>query len=156
MATTANKLVILLLSLSVLTALGEVDLVYNSSSIANNTLLSFSDVGEGPANILTCSTPSLDCCESSGSSTGVGLGDWYLPSGVPVADLVSASSSDEFYVVRRNGSLDLYRRNVSSSSSSMEGIYSCEVPNNGVNSTLFVGIYPEGDGKCLLGAVLVK
>ena len=114
--------------------------------LANNSYVNLSLVGSSESNSVQCRTDLVTCCSSV---QGIHRGDWYFPdeTGLP---FFGNTLLYEFRGVQR---VDL--RHMLSASSPPDGIYRCDVPTNAVHDdtdnsvreTLYVGIYPSGQGK---------
>jgi len=123
----------------------ELELEHNFRPLADSSLLTFSDVGEAPNSVVRCLASRQDCCRPSDTTSGEGLGRWISPNGSALSELQGASLDDQFYIVRANGSVDLYRRNATTL---QEGIYTCEIPgSSGQTGRAYVGLYRENNGK---------
>ena len=129
-------------------AQNDLELEYNSSTLAGNSLLLFSDLEEASSSVVRCLAPGQDCCRSSDTPPGEeGLGQWLLPDGSALSELQGASLDDQLYFLRENGSLDLYRR-YNMTALLQEGIYTCEIPNSsGQTERAYLGLYREGNGE---------
>ena len=99
----------------------------------NNSVVTSTDIGTrffGPG--LYCLTPSTECCSSSVS------GEWYLPDGTQVSSPFSRNRVPSAVSLLRNSATVTFPT----------GVFRCEIPHaSGTRQNVYVGIYPEGDGK---------
>ena len=84
-------------------------------------------------------------CQSANSSTNIGV--WYYPNGTEVplfdGDFTDPSAPSPVFSKRFSGQIALARRG---GIAGYEGLYKCIIPDeNGVNQTLVVGIYTDGE-----------
>ena len=114
-----------------------VELELGSSNPPNNTVVLITDIGD-TANQLVCTTELNSCCRTSR------IGEWHYPNTFAVRTM---GSGDNLYRTRRDagdamGGILLHRRN---GATSPTGIYHCVIPGgNGVDQTLYVGLYTSG------------
>ena len=103
----------------------------------NNSIVILNEVGEGNE-ALVCATDSRTCCESEDD------GNWYSPKGSKIGPQTD-NSTQALYVSRDNYTVGLNYMNVSDIPS---GIFHCEIAdNNNITSHLYVGIYPQNQGR---------
>ena len=127
------------------------ELQHNSQTIPNNSLLILTEIGTQLDNSVQCITSRLNCCSSAETLTGQGLGDWFLPDGSNLNELENTGTDMDFYLMRGNGSLDLFRRN---NIISPEGLFYCEIiESNEELKRVYVGLYLKGNGELILGNI---
>ena len=106
------------------------NLVLNSASLANNSLVVRGGVGEGE-NGITCTSENVDCC-SDPDSTASG---WFSPTGDPLHE--GADGATHLYLTRGPGFVRLNRITGGTSA-----LYWCDVPDySGDLQRLYVGLY---------------
>lgn len=89
-------------------------------------------------NALLCLTPFMGCCDSTNGL----FGEWFFPTGSQVQ--VSAVVGTPLYRNRGPSLVRLNRR----SDLVPSGIYRCEILISiGVSDSLYVGLYPPGEGE---------
>ena len=112
-------------------------LFHNGSFHPNNSIININEIGEGTI-ALFCFTNKLNCCDET-----LGLsGEWYFPNGSTVE-----KENNEGAIYRNRGP-SVVCLNQKSTSSSLNGIFHCEIPLiNGTNQSLYAGIYPRSRGK---------
>ena len=112
----------------------EVNLVLNGYIYGNNSIVTVDDIAENDSALL-CYTNSDGCCESSRK------GEWYFPSGTTVGVM---NDGGDLYRNRGPSVVRLNRRN---NAMMPTGVFRCEIPDvNGTNQSIYVGIYPHGEG----------
>ncbi len=90
-------------------------------------------------NSLLCFTTIEACCQIIHTGTDMGGGQWYFPDGTEVP----VSSLNPHYV-GRGPSVVRLRRNILATTPS--GLYRCEVPVANGTQSVFIGLYPVGEG----------
>ena len=96
-------------------------------------------------NSLLCITTTEACCQSTHTGTGTRAGQWYFPdeTEVPIGSL------NPYYVTR---GASIVRLNRASFSPITSGLYRCEVPVTDDTDSVYIGLYPVGQGwlcECL-------
>ena len=123
--------------LSSLRAAVSLTLTLGTTPLTNNSVVSITDIEDGRSggSPLICATTFRSCCKVGKQ------GEWYYPDGTVVPD---STANKDFYRSRsNNGEVRLNRRN---NAISPTGIFHCELPGpNGVNQTLYVGVYASND-----------
>ena len=120
-------------------------LLHHGKLLPPNSIILISDIGENN-DALFCLTDSPDCCLYRMELQSRGA--WVLPgSGTEVGSLFiqgSTTTDDDFYRLRRNGSLLLNRRN---SATEPAGIFTCLVPSATDSTALpyYIGVYGSAD-----------
>ena len=127
-------------------------ILLNGSLHRNNSIISPDSIGE-ESKALLCITNNITCCrridtQSDMRTNGTALGNWYYPDGTAVnIKLESVRNNSRFYKNRGPSVVRLHRRQTASDSGP-SGIYNCTIPdNNSNNLSIFVGVYPEGQGE---------
>ena len=101
--------------------------------IANNSILLLDDVGTA-LDSLICFTSDPDCCSLS---AGQELGQWFNP---------DESEVDGIAFTQGRG-LSVLTLNNEKASENDTGLFQCQIPDSqGVNQTLFIGIYNTSQG----------
>ena len=92
---------------------------------------------------LFCLTPSLECCSGSETSNAASVTrEWYLPDSTPLT-----SDNSPFIRSQVSSAVSLHR-DLFSNNTVSSGVYRCEIPDaSGINQSIYVGIYPQGDGE---------
>ena len=104
----------------------------------NNSIVTLTDIGEDD-NALLCITNRYNCCR--GAHLKLIQRDWYYPNG---SNVRIKNNGDDFYRNRGPSVVRLNRRNNVTSPS---GIYRCEIPGDGSDTVLHIGIYNADGGK---------
>lgn len=115
---------------------------FNGTVYSNNSIVTFGS-GEASDDItaLLCLTNNLGCCRRN-IHTHANKGEWYFPSGSQVR---TYGNGDAIYRNRGPSVVRLHHRN---NAIPPTGIFHCKIPAvNEVYSSIYVGIYPEGDGS---------
>ena len=116
-------------------------LEYGPERLNNNSLITLNDLGEGNS-ALFCATDRGECCTAESDYDG----NWFVPSGSKIEQQF-ANSTQELYVSRADQTVGLNYVNVSDYDVP-SGIYHCEIAdNNNVTNHLYVGIYPQNEGR---------
>ena len=104
------------------TAAPGVYLSLRGRSYGDNSYILITDIGEGDDGALLCFTDLIQCCQSSDTSIGTALGEWFFPNGsaVPVG-----GARGDFYRDRDASVVRLNRRN---NATSPMGQFCCDVP----------------------------
>ena len=115
--------------------------LFHGREVLNHGIVYLQDIGERYTALL-CLTNNTHCC-SRQYTYGQVRGQWYFPNGTGV---VVNGYGWEFYRDRGLGVVRLNRR-----SGGVVGLYRCEIPAaDGVNQTLYVGLYNQGTGTLIL------
>ena len=121
----------------------DVRLSFRGNSIANNSIVLLSDIGDNMDSRIQCITTNPDCCTRT-------LGFWLFPSGRQVD---GRGSGDVIYRSRSRAeptnlaSVSLGRRD-NMNTSGLTGLYHCVIPDrSGVDQTLIVGIYSSRENS---------
>ncbi len=101
---------------------------YSSHSVLNPAT-----IGTGTVNSLLCVTTIEACCQSNNA------GQWYLPDGV----VISESTFSPQYMTRGDS---VVRLNRDSRAVTPSGLYRCEVPVANGTESVYIGLYPVGQG----------
>ena len=101
---------------------------------------------------LFCLTPSLECCSDSETPNAASeTREWYLPDGRPVT-----SANSPFLRTQASSSVSLHH-NPSSFIATPSGVFRCAVPDaSGTTQNIYVGIYPQADGKIISFSFMCK
>ena len=110
----------------------EVGLLLNGELKLNNSVVAWSEIGEGSRSLF-CLTNNMNCCE-----TTLNLGDWIDPNN----DTVSQSqSTSDIYQGYRNNSI-LLQHPHQGMTPFLQGIFHCDViDGNDQMQRLYIGIY---------------
>ena len=105
----------------------------------NNSIVTLSDIGED-SEALFCATDSRTCCTTESEDDG----NWYSPNGSKIGPQ-TLNSSQALYTSWNNHTIGLNYVDVSDIAS---GIYHCEIADdNNITNHLYVGIYPQEEGR---------
>ena len=100
----------------------------------NNSVVSLTDIGEG-YNALHCLTNLTTCCRGR---DGDGAGEWFLPGQTsPVVSVNAADDMDNFTGSSGPSAVLLNRR---TSVVGPTGLFTCQVPDEDGNKTLYIGV----------------
>ncbi len=97
------------------------------------------NISTGIFNSLSCVTPIEACCQSTHTGTGMEAGLWYFPD----ASEIPFGSLNLHYITR---GASVVRLNRASLAVTTTGMYRCEVPVMGGTESVYVGLYPVGQG----------
>ena len=122
--------------------------LFHGREVLNHGIVYLQDIGEHHTALL-CLTNNTHCCSRQYTYGGTIQGQWYFPNGTSVPNRGSYYIFDghywKFYRDRGLGVVRMHRRR-----GGVVGIYRCEIPDaNGVNQTLFVGLYNQGSGTLM-------
>ena len=118
----------------------EVGILLSGYLYGNNSIITLHDIGE-ESKSLFCITNNTKCCKKDGTFIKDALGNWYFPD----ESAIPTGNTNNFYKNRGPSVVRLHRRQ---NASGPNGIYHCTIPdNNEISQSIFVGIYPMGDGK---------
>ena len=110
-------------------------LYFMDSAVFKHGIMRLNDIGTTASNALQCLTLAPDCCDEANNNTG----NWFSPNGM----MVSSLSSNDIYVVRREGYVYLQR-----SMGGTPGLYRCEIAApGGRRNTYYAGLYDSNNGK---------
>ena len=116
---------------------------YSSHSILDPAMISTG------TNSLLCITTTEACCQSTHTGTGTGAGQWYFPDGTEVP----FGSLNPHYITR---GASVVRLNRASFATTPSGLYRCEVPVTDGTESVYIGLYPVGQGQlCECGVRLL-
>ena len=115
-----------------------VGIFLNGSWLANNSIVTFGDIGEDNCALL-CYTNLSQCCNISNS--GFRVGEWYFPNKTTVK--TKGEDNKDFYRNRGTRVVRLNRRN---NAMTPTGIFCCVIPGSS-HGNFCVGAYNVGDGK---------
>ena len=118
----------------------DVSLWLNNQLLTNQSIIDLEDIRTGDGRLF-CLTNTASCCRSRETPDEVGgVGFWYFPDGTEVPGSSSGFSRDRgkrFVALSRGSSSDV-----------STGLFKCEIPDvNGVNVTLFAGVYRRDKGN---------
>ncbi len=114
-------------------------LFHNGSFHPNNSIINVDEIGEGTM-ALFCFTNKSNCCNIDFGPQD--LGEWYFPNGSAVA------INRDGTAMYRNQGPSVVRLNQKNTSLSPAGIFHCKIPlENGINQSLYAGIYPTKRGR---------
>ena len=111
---------------------------------SNHSVLDPANISTGTTSLL-CIITTEACCQSTHTGTGVEAGEWYFPVGTEVLD----GSLNPHYMTR---GASVVRLNRASSATTPSGLYHCEVPVTDDTESVYIGLYPVGQGwlcECL-------
>ena len=113
-----------------------VGLTLSGVTLPNNSIVTDTDIGTGPAALL-CTTTYTPCCNSGNPET-----QWFFPNGSQVPN-------NPALPYRRTRDINLRRVILSrNSESATTGIFHCDIPDeSGVTQSLYVGIYDMNTGE---------
>ena len=107
---------------------------YSSHSVLDPATISIG------TNSLLCITTTEACCQTTHTGTGMGAGQWYFPDGTEVP----FSSLNPYYMTR---GASVVRLNRAFSATTPSGLYRCEVPVTDGTESVYIGLYPVGQGQ---------
>ncbi len=90
-------------------------------------------------NSLLCITTIEACCQGTHTGTGTVAGQWYFPDGTRVPE----GALNPHYLTRGASVVKLNR---GSSAATTSGLYRCEVPVADGTESVYIGLYPVGEG----------
>ena len=111
--------------------ISEVSLLLNGQFKRNNSVIVWTEIGEGSGSLF-CLTDKGDCCEAN-------TGNWINPNN----DTLSLMSTDGFYQGYRKTSVLLQHQGVTPT---VQGIFRCDVIDaNNKMQHLYIGIYSQAE-----------
>ncbi len=91
-------------------------------------------------NSLLCITTTEACCQSTHTGTDMGAGQWYFSDGKKVP----FGSLSPLYITL---GASVVRLNRASFAITPSGLYRCEVPVIDGTESVYIGLYPVGQGR---------
>ena len=135
---------------SCLILVDDVRLSFRGNSIANNSIVRITDIGDNMDSRILCITTNPDCCAMSDNR----MGFWYFPSGREVS---FRGSGEDIYRIRSGAesmsstslaTTMLGRRDERPDARGPTGLYQCVIPDrHGINQTLIVGVYSSNENS---------
>ncbi len=107
---------------------------------SSHSVLDPSTISSG-SNSLLCVTNTMECCQGN-------QGQWYFPDGTQV----STNFLQAHYIYR---GLSVVRLNRGALATTPAGVYRCVVPANSGTESVYIGLYPPGQGGCVCVCVCV-
>ncbi len=100
---------------------------------SSHSVLDPATIGTGTVDSLLCVTTIEGCCQSNNA------GQWYYPDGV----VISESTFSPQFITRGDS---VVRLNRASAAVTPSGLYRCEVPVSVGTESVYIGLYPVGQG----------
>ncbi len=100
---------------------------------SSHGVLDPSTISTGSFNSLLCVTNTMACCQDN-------EGQWFFPDGT---ELISTNAFDPHYISR---GLSVVGLNRGALATTPAGVYRCEVPASSGTESVYIGLYPPGQG----------
>ena len=114
----------------------------NGKVIANNSIVTESEIGTSDKQSLLCYTNFRECCHRSYTKSRMHIGEWYDPMGgkVPHKD----ESEDRNFKAYRNRGQSVVRLHRTLGNRHLQiGVYQCAIDvTSEIQQSLYIGVYP--------------